>query len=660
MPALSFGPEICQNLEEATSRAWLLANSVGAFSCSTIPMCHTTSYHGLLVVPVRAQVLSPGTRYVLLSGLDDTLVIGEDRYPLSTQRYADGFFQQGFQHLARFDLGAFPVFTYRIEELMFEKHIELAASENTLLVRYRVLEGPRTGLRLEVRPLLAYRHVAQMRHQREELHPALETSRNRVRVSTSPVLPPLYVMHQAVIVDKSLQWYRNVEYGEEASRARDAHEDLFSPFALHYVFEHRAEAELSVSTQDHGPFGSVDKLVKTEEARRKKLAVPFQAPTPLFETLRLGADRFFVARGRDLAAIVRRFPRMEESFPDMLRALPGLALTTRSYDRAGAVLAYAAQFFKRGALPGRLGAEGEELWDAPESALWWILACFEYGEASEDFARIERRYYPLIRASIASHVAGHVPGLEVSKEGLLAVQSGSFSRSGEPLLLQALWYNALRSAEAFAVKFRDRKTVASTAELAGRVADAVNRRFWMEELGTYAAWRPIDGVPDTALRPDQVFLVSLPFALAPAERWPRLLVLLEKNLLTPFGLRTLSVDHPSYEGRAARQPSSGEIDLRRGAVDPATIGPYCLAQLRASGYTASAAAALGRLFRPLEDHVRKRGLAGISEAFDGDPPHAPHGDPWCALAAGEVLRALEAIGEAESGRARSAREMPRE
>ncbi len=659
MSILSFGPEICQNLEEATSRSWLVANSVGAFSCSTIPMCHTTSFHGLLVVPVRSQVLSATTRYVLMSGLDDTLVVGEDRYPLSTQRYADGFFQQGFQHLARFDLAAHPVLTYRIEELLFEKHVMLLGSENTLVVRYRVLEGPRAGLRLEVRPLLAYRHVAQMRHQREELHPAIESGPNRIRVSTSPALPPLYFIHHAVIVDKSLQWNRNVEYVEEASRARDAHEDLFSPFALHYVFEHRAEAEFSVSTQDHGPFAAVERLFKAEEARRKKLAQP-STGTPLFEILRLGADRFFVSRGRDLTTVVRRFPRMEESFPDMLRALPGLALSTRWLERAGSVLAYAAQFFKRGALPGRLGEGGEELWDAPESALWWILACFEYGEESEDYSGIERRFYALIRAAVSSHVAGHVPGLSLSQEGLLAVQGGPFSRAGEPLLLEALWYNALKAAEAFAVKFRDRKTAASAGELAGRVADAVNQRFWMEDLGTYAAWRSLSGVPDTAMKPDPVFLVSLPFALAPQERWPQMLGLLEKNLLTPFGLRTLSADHPSYEGRAVRGAPSGEIDLRRGAVDPATMGPYCLAQLRAGGYTPSVAAGLARLFRPLEDHVRKRGLAGISEAFDGDAPHAPHGDPWSALAAGEVLRALEALAEAESGRPRSAREMPRE
>lgn len=480
------------------------------------------------------------------------------------------------------------------------------------------------------------------------VHPALESGRNKIRVASHAALPPLYFTHHAVIVDKTLQAYNNVEYAEEAGRAKDPHEDLVSPFALHYVFEHRTDIELAISTQDHGALTSADKFTKSEDARRKKLLSHERIHRPLFQVLRDTADLFFVSRGRDLFAIVRRFPHMEECLSDMLRALPGLALAAGWYERAWGVLAYTAQFFKRGSLPDRLGSDGEEVWESCDGALWWILACYEYGEASEDFARVEKRLYPLVRSVISHHLSGQAPGVAVTQEGLLQLKGAQSSDGSMPVELQALWYNALKTADAFAVKFRDQKMAAQASALARRVEDAVNQLFWLPDAGYYAACLR-DGVQDRRLRPGQVFLMSLPFAVAPAERWQQVLSALEKNLMTPFGLRSLSREDPAYQGRVTHALGSERLEASAGAVDAGSLGPYCIARLKAFGYTPSSQSALARMLRPLEDHVRNRGLGGISEYFDGDPPHAPHGDPWSAVAVAEVLRAIAALDEQKSG-----------
>ena len=71
------------NPEAALNREWLETNGLGGFASSTIVGLNTRRYHGLLTAATKPPV----GRLVLLSKLEETLIIDGRRYELSTNQY---------------------------------------------------------------------------------------------------------------------------------------------------------------------------------------------------------------------------------------------------------------------------------------------------------------------------------------------------------------------------------------------------------------------------------------------------------------------------------------------------------------------------------------------------------------------------------------------
>src|SRR5215216_5779501 len=153
---IEFTQEIYADLDEALRREWLETNGLGGFAASSIAGLNTRRYHGLLVAATRPPV----GRLVLLSKLEETLILDGRRYELSANQYPGVVHPQGHRHLRGFRLDPFPVFTYTVEGVELEKSVFMVQGENTTVVRYAVKAGDagegvtRRDLRLEVRPLV--------------------------------------------------------------------------------------------------------------------------------------------------------------------------------------------------------------------------------------------------------------------------------------------------------------------------------------------------------------------------------------------------------------------------------------------------------------------------------------------------------------------------
>src|SRR6184192_3944695 len=107
---IQFKPEICRDLDAALRREWLETNGLGGFASSTIIGMNTRRYHGLLMAATKPPV----ARILLLSKLEETLIIGGERLDLSVNRYPGVVYPQGHKFLKEFRLDPFPVFTYEV------------------------------------------------------------------------------------------------------------------------------------------------------------------------------------------------------------------------------------------------------------------------------------------------------------------------------------------------------------------------------------------------------------------------------------------------------------------------------------------------------------------------------------------------------------------
>ena len=218
-------------------------------------------------------------------------------------------------------------------------------------------------------------------------------------------------------------------------------------------------------------------------------------------------------------------------------------------------------------------------------------------------------------------------------------------RHGKAVEVCALWYSALKIVADLARRFGDERAhrLATLATVAKR---SFLVTFWNEDGGhLYDCVR--NGEADASIRPNQIFGVSLPYPVLEGDQAVRVVDCVQKELLTPFGLRTLSPHDPRYRGRYEGGPASRDQACHQGTVWAWLLGPFITAYLRVHGRSPTTIDTARGFIEAFRGHLRDAGLGTVSELFDGDPPHAPRGCVAKALSVAELLRAYreEILGE---------------
>ena len=223
---IEFQQDICSNLEQAKSREWLETNGLGGFASSTIAGMNTRRYHGLLVAATRPPV----GRYVLLSKLEETLIVNGQRIELGCNQYPGAVHPSGHRFLTQFRLDPWPVFTYEVDGIELEKSVLMLHGENTIVVTYS-LRSVVKDVKLEVRPLVAFRDYHSTTHENAAINREVASGSNLASVEPYSGLPRLYIAHEGSVL-RTGDWYRNFEYEAELERGLDYREDLFNPFVI--------------------------------------------------------------------------------------------------------------------------------------------------------------------------------------------------------------------------------------------------------------------------------------------------------------------------------------------------------------------------------------------------------------------------------------------
>jgi predicted glycogen debranching enzyme len=205
-------------------------------------------------------------------------------------------------------------------------------------------------------------------------------------------------------------------------------------------------------------------------------------------------------------------------------------------------------------------------------------------------------------------------------------------RQGALVELNALWYAALR----FVAEIAPQEGVRWRWDLLARQGlQAFKPTFWEKARGYLADWRSTDAI-SWQIRPNQLFAAALPYRPI-SEKIAELIVeTVEKHLLTPRGLRTLSPADPAYQGRYEGPPEARDRAYHNGTVWPWLIGAYAEAKIAIWG--PSAKPALQKLLQGFEEVLYTYGWGMVAEIYDGDAPHQPRGAPAQAWSIAELLR----------------------
>src|SRR5215471_4183534 len=150
---IRFDESVCRNLDVSSRREWLETNGIGGYASSTVSGINTRRYHGLLT----AATQPPVSRMVLLSKIEETLVLGARRIDLGCNRYPGVIHPEGYLYLKEFRLDPFPISVFEVDGLEVEKSVFLVHGENTVVIHYELRGPARDGCFLELHPLIAFR-----------------------------------------------------------------------------------------------------------------------------------------------------------------------------------------------------------------------------------------------------------------------------------------------------------------------------------------------------------------------------------------------------------------------------------------------------------------------------------------------------------------------
>ncbi|MDQ6699427.1 MAG: amylo-alpha-1,6-glucosidase [Acidobacteriota bacterium] len=640
---IRFDRDVCSNLEIALQREWLETNGLGGFASSTIIGLNTRRYHGLLT----AALNPPSERMVLLSKLEEVLVVDGKRHELSANQYPGVIHPTGQHFQQAFGLDPFPVFTWQVEDLELRKSVFLIQGENGVVVQYFLRaqgEAVRRDCRLELRPLIAFRDYHALTHENPVLDMLVNTTKGRATVRPYATLPALHFAHDAAEIECAGRWYYDFEYERERDRGLDYREDLFSPFALTFDLRERTQAVVIASLEPHAASEAGD-LRQAEVARRKALGGGLAG----------AADQFLVKRG-DGRTVIAGYPWFEDWGRDTMISLPGLTLATGRPEIAKGILLEWSRFVNQGMLPNRFPDTGTQPeYNTVDATLWFFEAVRAVVEDTGDYAFVTDSLYDILAEIIEWHRRGTRYGIHVDRDGLLSSGAAGVQltwmdakvrdwvvtpRRGKPVEIQALWYNALRIMEEFSLRANRPGAFNEMADLAKR---SFLDRFWNESAG--CLYDVIDGDQrDGSIRPNQVFAISLAHRMPDAERARGILNVVERELLTPFGLRTLAPGDPAYRGRYEGDPTKRDGAYHQGTVWPWLMGPFLSAYLEAHEHGPEACEQARTWLAPLRNYRESSGLGQLPEVFDGDAPHRPGGCIAQAWSVAEILRISRLTG----------------
>jgi glycogen debranching enzyme len=211
-------------------------------------------------------------------------------------------------------------------------------------------------------------------------------------------------------------------------------------------------------------------------------------------------------------------------------------------------------------------------------------------------------------------------------------------RDGKAVEINALWHGALRLAAEWAEELGDPAAGEFRSD-AVLVRKSFRAKFWNPARECLYDVIHDQGLV-TKVRPNQIFAVSLPYDLLERDQQQAVVRTVERELLTPAGLRTLERGDPEYHGRYQGSPTERDGAYHQGTVWPWLIGPFVDAYLVAFGSGAESVAHCRGLIERLERHALEGACPdSIGEIYDGDEPHAPRGCPAQAWSVAEVARA---------------------
>ena len=621
MAFLKFNKSELVNLEYSLKREIIAANESGAYCNTSIVTCNTRRYHGLLAVPVEEL---GGGKFLLLSALDESLVLNGKQFNLGIHCYGDTYEPRGHKYIIDFEAAPVPTVVYKVGSIIFSKTIMMVPDNNQVLIKYELLEAP-SKVSLSLKPFLAFRSVHSLTNQNDNAYTGGDEIDGGMSFRLYDGFPDLNIQISGQSVYKHQPyWYNGVTYSDEYRRGFDCREDLLVPGTFQLELKPGESVVLSASVNEANPRGLKRKFTDT----LKKIGTV----DTNHELLEHNASLFKVHEG-DKARINAGFSWLETGLlRETIETLPGLTLYANgSCEELEKIL------------DTLIAEEQDRLFHRTtqcEAPLRLTDTIQQYIRFSGKEKQIWKKYGETLKGIIESYAPGRRKEIAMHPNGLLWAQMDNVAlswmnayvygrpvteRAGYQIETNAFWYNALCFAIDMENKYGPKKNnefVARWTQVRDLVKQNFQPTFWREDWG-YLVDYVNNGPQDQAVRPNQLFAICLEYSPVDDEVISEVVMTINDELLTKRGLRSLSPRNEAYRGVYEGSQIDRDLAYHQGCAFPSLLAPYIDVCFKMMGSTFYKRAEY--LTEGFFQDISKHGVGAFSELYDGDPPHEPHG-----------------------------------
>ncbi len=669
LPAIIFQKESFSRFSNLIEKEWLVTNGLGSYASSSLQGINTRKYHGLLV----AALDPPGNRTVCLSKLDEDILVGDDVHRLGANEFHDVIYPNGYKLIGQFKIDPFPTYTYDLGTVQVSKTIFMPTHKNAVAIIYKITNKHKSDTTVRIYPLLTCRYYHTVVYQ---AHVPL----NFTLDSAGSQFQAFFQRPQAAVLcritdgefKQGINWLTHIHYRDELMRGESDVDDCFQPGIFELIVPAGTEKEVSVTcavghesqeTEDilgyvGGTIQEVKASLDREKNQKTELLSDFHRDHPgvpmsdWLNWILLAADSFIVQNTACRKAVIAGYHWFEPWGRDTFISLPGLLLSTGRYRDAKDILQAFMVYCKSGLIPNVVSDKsGIPVYDTVDATLWYVNAVLQYVKYTGDFVFIKDKLWEKLQDIVETHKKGTLFGIHVDDDGLLmhgprltwmdaAVGNDVITpRTGKAVEIQALWYNTLRIMEVLANKLEDSSLAEKYDSMANQTRQNFNEKFWNSKEN--CLFDVVDRAPDASIRPNQIFAVSLDYTMLDNGKMQKVVETVNRELVTPYGLKTLSVSDPKFVGKCSGDSRSRDMAYHNGTIWPWLLGPYVTAYLKVNEYTAQARQqTLENLVLPLfSTGIHQGGLGTINEIYDCDPPNEPRGCISQAWSVAEPLRA---------------------
>ena len=646
-----YGRQDWKTLERGLENCYLLTNGLGGFSSLTMTGAVARNDHSVFMACTKA----PNHRVNMVHRIKEELGIGESKYVLSTQEFADGTKEEGYRYLTEFSFETFPVWNYLISGVEMEKEIVMAQGSNQIALNYHLKNRGQEEAVLCVTPFFQFEPKG------EDLKEDKIFSRQAQKITD--VEYDLFFETNGKVEGfqekKETYFYR---YDECDGRRENG--TASAVYQIKKWVKPGEETDLTVIYSLESQIGMDAKklfdIIKEEQIHhQEKLIKTSGLKNKLAQTLVCSADKFLANReSTDGLTILAGFPFFEDWGRDTMIALPGICISTGRFESVKSILRTFAFYEKDGLMPNLFPeGENEPLYNTVDAALLFINCVWLYYEKTQDIKFVEEMY-PVMQRIISGYERGTNFNIHMEEDGLISAGAGldqvtwmdvrvgeilPTPRHGKPVEINAYWYNALCIMQKFSEVLKKNEEQ-KYGELAQKVKESFAREFWMEEKHCLKDVIS-ETKADTQIRCNQIWAVSMPFTMLDEEKERQIVDTVFERLYTPYGLRTLDPKdeefHASYGGEMIKR----DLAYHQGTVWTFPMGGYYLAYLKVNKDSREAKEIVAKQLEVLESAMREGCIGQLPEIYDGEIPVSSKGCFAQAWSVGEILRVYEKLEE---------------